>query len=570
MHPQQGSEVDNSMLLPKNFKLPNKLRYLKWTNNPFRSLSLTCWPQKLFMLSMRHSKIQKLWDGEQNLPNLEIINLSFSIHLIECPNLNGSPNLKRIEFFHCESLQEVHPSIFRLPKIERIDVSHCKKLKRLCSDYCSPSLQRLLAVGCSNLEEFSVPITTARHPKILVYLASTALREVPTNILHLKNVNFSFSISYSLAKLPSNFATTIVLRDDPEKLEDDTCIILSRVFPTPGFLFLKKLSFVGCKSLSKLPDNIDALQSLQTLWVLECPIITLPERIKNIRQLIELLIYDCEKFQYLPPLPSSIEIIRIMKCKSLERISSLTSKLPLGKHKAIFRFYNSGVNLDTHAYEAVLKDMKSRMVLGVMEDGYSNDAANDCNACYSIPYPYESNNMPDDCFPHDSSRKDSVVIVEVPPDRWISSAGLVFYLRFSQDQPCVLDSMIFGCECYLKNSCNEWERIASSCNQELFGDLADRWVSPLKMESDHMALWYNAKCCNAIKKAIKEGKSCNPTLKFVFYAHTKDSAVELVTKECGIRWMHVDFVKDKGNISHDEMGVVEIIFLFYEKTYTIS
>ncbi|MED6121991.1 hypothetical protein PIB30_035428, partial [Stylosanthes scabra] len=479
----------------------------------------------------------------QNLPSLERIDLTGCNHLIECPNLDGSPNLKSIRLLLCKSLLDVHPSIFSLPKIEKLVVSHCKALKRLCSDYCSPSLRHLLAFGCSNLEEFSVPIV-AHRSKIILYLSSTALSEVPPIILHLKNVDyFSFNISYSLEKLPSNFATTIVLTD-PEKREDDTCIVLSRILPTPAFLSLKKLCFFNCKSLSKLPDNIDVLQSLQLLSVIKCLIISLPERIKNLRQLMALDILHCVKLQYLPPLPSSIEVFRTMECKSLETISSLTSKLPCRKHGVMFRFYNS-MNLDKHAYDAVLKDLKSRMALG------SSNYAKDGNLFYCIPC---KSDMPNDCHPYYHSIKASLVTVEVPPDCWISS-GLVFYLHLSQNQSCILDlkDAIFGSECYLKKSCNEWERIASSCNQEWFGAPMNHNIFPFKLKSDHMALWYDAKCCSTIREAIKEGKSgtaCNPIFKFVFYAQTKDN-VELVTNGCGIRWMHLDFVKDKGKSNQD-------------------
>ncbi|MED6200364.1 hypothetical protein PIB30_084293 [Stylosanthes scabra] len=548
MHPQ-WSETDNLILLPKNFKLPNKLRYVYWRNIPSSSLSLTCWPQKLVKLYIRHSNIEKLWDRTQNLPSLEGIDLTACSHLIECPNLDGSPNLKYIRLRNCKNLPDVHPSVFSLPKIQKLDVRDCKALKRLCSDYCSPSLRQLEAMGCSNLEEFSVPIVAHRSK---ITLSSTALNEVPTNILHLQNVGFfSFNMSYSLEKLPSNFVTSIMLTD-PVKREDDTCIMLSRILPTPAFLSLNRLCLFRCKSLSKLPDNIDVLQSLQALMVTQCPIISLPEKIKNLRQLILLEIFGCEILQYVPPLPSSIVMFCTMDCKSLETISSLTCKLPLRKHAVVFGFYNT-MNLDKHAYEAVLKDLKFRIELGA-EDVNSNDEI-DGGVCYFIPY---KSNMPNDCFPQYYSKKASVVIVEAPPDHWISS-GLVFYLHFSQYQSCVLDNMIFGCECYLQKSSNEWERIASS-DLEWFGESIYPENLTFKMKSDHMALWYDAECCNTIMKAIKEGESdttCNPILKFEFYAQLEDNNVEVVTKGCGIRWMHVDFVKDKGRSSQAETGVVK-------------
>nr|XP_029144699.1 TMV resistance protein N isoform X3 [Arachis hypogaea] len=532
-------DLERNRVHLEDFQLPNDLRYIEWDKCPLNFVPSICWPQKLVQLSMRHSNVQKLWDTVQNLPSLEFIDLFGCKRLIECPNLAGATNLKIISLSRCESLQDVHPSIFSLRKIEQLKVSYCTSLKRLCSDYCSPSLRALWATGCSNLEEFSIPIIT-EHSKIQLYLESPTLSEVPSTIVHLKDVEwFGFNISYSLQKLPQNFTSRISLMD-PIKHEDDTCIMLSRIFSTPAFLSLKVLVFYKCKRLSKLPDNIHVLQSLQVLQLQHCYVITsLPKSIKNLQQLTHIYIVS----------------------------SRLTSEPPK-KHYSWFGFHNC-TKLDDDAYEAVLKDLKFRIELVANNDGYPHNEANNNGNRFFYYYLPSKESIINKWFPDYYSREASI-IVKVSPDHKISSC-FVGCILISQYQSFNLakKKVIFGWKCYLEKGCNEWEWIATSANRApLTGSNVPHEIAK-EMVSDHKIVWYDGESSNKITEAIEErkkGTTCNPILKFEFYADTEDNE-EIVIKGCGIRWMHVhvnhdgeispDATDDEGYESHD----VEIYIL---------
>ncbi|XP_057732733.1 TMV resistance protein N-like isoform X2 [Arachis stenosperma] len=495
-------------VLVEDFQLPNDLRYIEWNKYPLNFVPSICWPQNLVQLSMRESNIQKLWNTVQNLPSLEIIDLSGCKHLIECPNL-----------------------------IEELYLNFCTSLKRLCSDYCSPSLRSFWATGCYNLEEFSIPIMTDHSKLLELHLPLTTLSEVPSTIMHLKSQEFfSFNISYSLEKLPPNFASIIVLTD-PIKHEDNTCIMLSRIFPAPAFLCVKKLLLFNCKSLSKLPENIHVLQSLQELEVESCHVLTsLPQSIKNLQQLVNLMINNCEMLQYIPPLPPSIIYFKVGDCKSLEAISSLTSEPPR-KHYAWIDFYNC-IKLDDDAYEAALKELKSRIELVANNDGYPHNEANN------------------------EKLRSLLKLLQITRFLLVYLVGCML---ISQYQPCNLigKTLIFGWECYLRKGCNEGEWIATSCSRGLFTGYVLYNNIKFEMVSDHKVVWYDGEGSNKITEAIKERKrdtACNPILKFKFYAHTEDNE-EVVIKGCGIRWMHVhinhggeitpDATHDEGYESHD-------------------
>ncbi|MED6113046.1 hypothetical protein PIB30_067397 [Stylosanthes scabra] len=527
------SGTNNCVLSLSDFELPNNLRYVQWNKCQFESLQSICWPQKLVELSMQNSNVQKLWDNIQNLPSLEKIDLSMCINLTECPDLTGILNLKHIKLDNCKSLSSLHPSIFSLSKLRKLELNFCTALKTLRSNYYPPSLDILSAIGCSNLEEFSIPVARAQAA---LYLSSTALTEVPSNVMHLKNLEyFGFNISYSLNKLPENFAHTFVLMD-PKKPEGDTCIVLSKILPAPAFLFVRKLYFCACKSLVTLPDNICVLQSLQILLVERCHIISFPESIKDLQQLTILGIVDCQMLQSIPPLPPSVMVFSAINCNSLETIHNCLHSESLRKQKVLFRFHNC-TKLDKQAYEAVLVDLNFMTEFGG-KNGYPN-----VNAYYYLPSKVSILN---DWFPNFYSTQPSLT-VEVP-----KISFPVFYLLLSKQQSCNLNNkrVIFGCECYLRKTSNEWEWIASSYNNE---SLTSYHQPFKKMVSDHMLLWYDSECCNNIMNAViqerEKGSTCNyPCLKFEFYAQTEDSE-EVLFKECGIHWMHED-VNDEG-VSQD-------------------
>ncbi|XP_020966531.1 uncharacterized protein LOC110266359 [Arachis ipaensis] len=391
----------------------------------------------------------------------------------------------------------------------------------------------------------------ADHSIIELSLPSTALTDVPSTIMHLKNLEvFCSNISYSLQKLPLNFASRIVLTD-PIKHEDDTCTVLSRILPTPAFLSLKELDFYKCKSLSKLPDNIHVLQSLQSLRVESCHVITsLPKSIKILQQLMTLLINNCELLQYVPPLPPSIIIFNAVNCKSLKEVSSLTSEPPK-KDYAWFGFHNC-TKLDDDAYEAVLKDLKSKIELVANNDGYPHNEANNDSPFFYYYLPSKESII-NEWFP-DYYSTEASIIVEVAPDYKISSY-LVGCILISQYQSCKLveKEVIFGWKCYLGKGCNEWEWITTFDTRKLLTGscyVPDDVIDQLEMVSDHKVVWYHGEPSKKITEAIKErrkGTSCNTMLKFEFYANTEDNE-EVVIKGCGIRWMHVH-VNGEGEIN---------------------
>ncbi|XP_025677987.2 TMV resistance protein N-like [Arachis hypogaea] len=553
--------VDYTLSLPTNLELPNNLRYIQWDGCPLKSLSTTSWPSKLVELSMPYSDLEKLWDEPLNFPSLELIYLASSKRMIECPDLSGAPNLKEVWVNGCDKLTHLHPSILSLPKLSGLCVFGCKELKSLSCTTCSPSLRDVVAYGCPNLQEFSIPISKD-NSHINLHLRSTALKQLPSSIVHLQNLdNFSFPISDLLMDLPEKYTKQIML-SDPNNHESDSVATLSRILPSPMFHYLKELKFDGCQSLTELPDNISLLSSLLVIRLHNTNIMTFPENIKTLPRLKIVLLCHCERLQHVPALPPSVHHFKAWDCKSLSTVSSSTSELKR-QHGTTFIFVNC-VNLDEESCNTILEDAIVRMDTRAKtqqlsprleenrneertvvddDDGFlSEDNANVGKVCYFLPI---RGSKLGGLF-HRGSSQNSISI-QLPQGS--NFFGFIFYLVVPPIQPCNTGGDLdirFGFECYLETSWGQRTHIASSSLIEWSCEFYYRYQ--MNLLSDHVLLWYDSQCCKQIMEIIRGRKAIddddqNANLEVKFFARLPNKE-QVVIKECGIRWIYTNMEKE--------------------------
>ena len=435
----------------------------------------------------------------QNPLSLEIIDLRGSKRMIKCPNLPSAPNLKVIYLIDCDNLPHVQPSIFSLQKLETLPVYQCEALRSLCSSNSSPSLQTMVAHACPNLQEFLVPMS-CDHSGIHPHLRSTALKQMPSSILHPRNLeNFSFPINESLMDLPANFVHQIML-SDPSEHECHTVVTLRIVLPSPVFQYVRHLIFYSCYSLTELPDNIFLLSSLVYLSLDHCTnVISLPESIKHLPRLQVLNVCQCEKLQLIPVLPPSFHCLRAWDCKSLKTVLSSRSEPPRNP-EGTFMFLNC-INLDEDSYNTILKDAIVREKLGarapfttkLKNQGETcvNAADDDCyinvgEICYFLPVRGSEFR---DLF-HEYSTQ-ALISIRLPPNS--NLFGCLFYLVLSQTQLCDIEAQLhsvndlvsFGCECYLETSSGETVHTTSSSSIKWHWDQLPHKINII---SDHVLL----------------------------------------------------------------------------------
>ncbi|XP_031250586.1 TMV resistance protein N-like [Pistacia vera] len=145
----------SNVLLSENLGyLLSELRFFEWNGYPLKSLPLCFQPQNLFVLIMRNSCIEYLWEGMKSFLKLKTINLSHSCNLITIPDFTGVPNIETLDLEGCTKLREVHPSAAVLTKLTVFVLRDCRNLSSFPSDINGwKSLKILNLCGCLKLDK---------------------------------------------------------------------------------------------------------------------------------------------------------------------------------------------------------------------------------------------------------------------------------------------------------------------------------------------------------------------------------------------------------------------------------
>ncbi|KAF2560227.1 hypothetical protein F2Q70_00014452, partial [Brassica cretica] len=251
--------------------LPRKLRLLHWDSYPIKCMPSKFRPEYLVELTLRDSKLEKLWEGAQPLTGLRHMDLSSSKNIKDIPNLSGAMNLEKLYLRFCENLVTVSSSSLQnLNKLKVLDMSCCTKLKALPTNINLESLSVLNLRGCSKLKRFPCISTQVQF----MSLGETAIEKaLPTNI----------------------------------NLES-----------------LSVLNLRGCSKLKRFPCISTQVQFMS---LGETAIEKVPSLIRLCSRLVSLEMAGCKNLKTLPPVPASIEILDLSKKRVEASEAQMISKI---------------------------------------------------------------------------------------------------------------------------------------------------------------------------------------------------------------------------------------------------
>ncbi|XP_031123357.1 TMV resistance protein N-like [Ipomoea triloba] len=309
--------------------LPSSLRWLHFSSYHFFSLPESFNPSKLVGFHLPYSSL-KTCIITKNMNKLVYLDLSSSRSLLETPNFERMPNLVRLDFRGCVSLEKVHPSIGCLEKLVLLDLSHCMNLEKLPSFTQVKSLEFLNLNFCKKLEKFpeiraSMPYLLELELRYIIGIGEfpsssiqqlhglTKLRlvdchnlvQLPGSLCELKNLKVvEVEKCPKLKSLPINMGNLSQL----EKLHVHSTAILQLPSSIKRLLLLKMLELSSLKMLDQgLPQDFGCgLNSLEYLNLSENNFVHLPESISQLPSLKYLDIRCCERLEELPQLPPTI------------------------------------------------------------------------------------------------------------------------------------------------------------------------------------------------------------------------------------------------------------------------
>ncbi|KAI4317992.1 hypothetical protein L6164_025808 [Bauhinia variegata] len=353
-----GAKRHNNVHLPKSLDfLPDSIRYLFWEGYPSRSLPSTFRPLNLVQISMQNSKVEKLWDGIQDLAHLNKIDLRNSKHLMELPDFSMASNLEYAFLDGCTSLCQVHSTILSLQKLVTLSLSNCKQLKSPESIIQSRRLEVLRLEGCSSLKEISM---MSEDMKIF-HLDKTAIAELPSSIGSLNKLEeLTIRECFHLKNLPNALRGLTSLQSldisDCRQVDTEKLAILLN-----GLRSLTYLNLTNCCNLFQLPENINLVSNLVMLDLSGSNVETLPASIIHLSLLQYIWLFDCRRLQFLPELPPFIEELNVRNCLSLETLLFTNSLSPLTSVSDQVKpsiWLENCVKLDEDSVKAMLKRMK--------------------------------------------------------------------------------------------------------------------------------------------------------------------------------------------------------------------
>ncbi|XP_045832908.1 disease resistance protein RPV1-like isoform X2 [Trifolium pratense] len=314
-------------------RFPNDLKFLRWDGFPQRSLPQDFCPKNLATLDMSYSHLEQLWEGDQALPNLKRLNLSYSKKLVRVPDLSLSPNIEEIILTDCISLVQVYSSSF-LDKLNWLYLAGCTKLERLDvrSNILSRSSGLVALPNCYKLEKLLI---SGRTDVVQSYNCSDFY--VYSNWERKIFVSKSMAIElnnagdYEICDLDSN--TIVRSINDLCWLDISNCRSLT-CLPAELFnsKFLRRLCLRSCLQLEELPEIKETMENLKVLILDETAIKELPSSLHLLVGLEELSLQCCKKLKAIPSsignLSKLLEL-ELTYCESLETFLSSIFKLKL-------------------------------------------------------------------------------------------------------------------------------------------------------------------------------------------------------------------------------------------------
>ncbi|VVB11566.1 unnamed protein product [Arabis nemorensis] len=263
---------------------------LHWEAYTLKSLPSHFQTDYLVELNLPDSSVETLWSGTQDLRKLRHLNLNRCRQLAEIPDLSKAKSLETLCLCDCESLVELHSSLWHLNDLVKLSMRNCTKLKNLPRNISLKSLKTLSLDGCTSIAEF--PFVSDNVEEL--GLSWTAIEVVPPSIECLSK--------------------------------------------------LRDLRLSQCKRLKNLPDTLGGLKSLRHLWLGNSPNVTIfpvlgngietlalngtaieevPSTIGDKLSLVFLDMSECQRLQNFPPGLSNLKNLKFLYLRGCTNITEL-------------------------------------------------------------------------------------------------------------------------------------------------------------------------------------------------------------------------------------------------------
>ncbi|KFK31582.1 hypothetical protein AALP_AA6G131100 [Arabis alpina] len=506
-------KAESKLYFPDGLEFPlEEIRYLHWVKFPLEELPPDFKPENLVDLRLPYSKLERVWEGIQDIPWLKWVDLSHSSKLLDLSALSRAENLQRLNLEGCTSLNELPLEIQNMKSLVLLNLRGCIRLSYLPKMNLI-SLKTLILSDCANLKEFQLISESVEF----LHLDGTSIKGLPPAIqklkrlfvLNLKNCRMLKCLPNCLGEMKtvevlilSGCSSLKNLSDVRESMQHLQSLLLDRIGA-------KEMSNISCVNKSedqasadifvepigqrKWPLDVSKVFSLQRLSLSGNDFVSLQTDIGQLYNLKWLDMTQCKNLRFVPTLPPRIQYFDAHGCDSLERVANPLAfpVLPDQIH-ATFNFSNCN-KLDQDAKDSIMSYTRRRSQL-VLDELRRYDGGlvlevliGTCFPGWEVPA----------WFSHRA--RGSVLKLKLPPhwcDNKFTGIGVCAVIVFNGCHNQT-KRVLVKCNCEFKNEDGSSTRF--SCT---VGGWSEPSNTPRKIESSHVFIGFTSRL--DIKKHSEE------------------------------------------------------------------
>ncbi|XP_059429295.1 disease resistance protein RUN1-like [Corylus avellana] len=308
--------------------------------------------KQLTLLNLKECKSLTSLPCNISLDSLEVLILSGCSKLKKFPEIVG--NMKRLKELKLEgtAIKKLPLSIVRLTGLTILDLADCKSLLTLQSVVCNlTSLQNLTLSGCLKLDKMPENLGNLERLKLLD-VSRTAIREVPSSFLQLKNLRH-LCLRGCKGLLPTSLLFTSF---------SDLC-----------HLTTLDLSYCDLPD-GAIPNDLGSLSSLQILDLRGNKFEHIPESISQLSKLKIIYLSGCSRLRSLPKLPPSVLFLQSDDCTSLEALSMEIVGRTTEGHLLSVTVSGQSFDRDLSTLQSAMRDTRSRESDALRPERYLEEA----------------------------------------------------------------------------------------------------------------------------------------------------------------------------------------------------
>ncbi|KAG0615472.1 hypothetical protein M758_5G044100 [Ceratodon purpureus] len=272
-----------------------------------------------------------------NLSNLTSLDFSYSTKLANMwtqsdPALEACPNLLTLNLGECTSITTLPDSIGRLSSLQELNLDFCRNLQKLPSSIGQlTALEDLYLLDCESLEALPDTFTALSALRVLTTTGCSSISELPTTLglmtglrqlyIDLGTESQALAIA-QLTELEAVWATWCT---------DEAVDALDNSGALRNLHQLQIFYFIECPSMTKLPETIGLLTTLEWLCLWDCEEVReLPNSIGRLKLLTDLSLCKCRRLETLPDslgALTSLQFLRIKECPSFTKLPTSMGQL---------------------------------------------------------------------------------------------------------------------------------------------------------------------------------------------------------------------------------------------------